>query len=407
MGWDRNEALGRAMAGSDAMGRSWSISPLTDFDFDVSDPIWQFDAIDEAVVRVDLNEPEWEEERLYDDLGLVLHAHRLAAAMAARDHYVAADLDSRGELSATPQELRDVFWTSFVRHGLVREDSRISEEPGFAIRISAGSTIAELWRTYGGRDLPLMTQLAIVTLAELLTDAEDPARQRYFDADGNPARRYYGRSRRSIERLVYNGIVEQVTGQLPHPAPWPTLDYASLSEGIAERAAEIHEGSQRHKERMEEDAVHADAAAQDLALWQESHLAPQPAIYGITPEGAELWVRDWMLHMGAVGAEVTQLSGDGGIDVVANEYIAQVKLYVGPVGIAEIREFLGAASFDPELRTALFFTSGQYPQSAITLADEAGMALFFFDPRTGVVEGANKYGDAFVEIGFIGFGEDY
>jgi hypothetical protein len=48
-------------------------------------------------------------------------------------------------------------------------------------------------------------------------------------------------------------------------------------------------------------------------------------------------------HLGAHDAQVTQYTGDGGIDVASRRCIAQVKHYAGSVGVAAIRE-AGVAS---------------------------------------------------------------
>lgn len=114
-----------------------------------------------------------------------------------------------------------------------------------------------------------------------------------------------------------------------------------------------------------------------------------------------MWVQDWLLHMGAAESTVTQASGDGGIDITSTHFISQVKLYVGSVGIADIREFIGVASYDSNRRAPLFFTSGQYPSSAIQIADQTGMALFHFAAETGVVTGINSLAQEYAMYGFF------
>lgn len=126
-----------------------------------------------------------------------------------------------------------------------------------------------------------------------------------------------------------------------------------------------------------------------LGVWQQTNPAPSAQPFGVSPAGAEAWVCDWMVHMGAAEARTTQLSGDGGIDVESTLYIAQVKHYTNSVSIADIRAHIGVAAIDPGKRFPLFFTSGTYPESAVQAADAANMALFTYDVSTGVVTAEN------------------
>lgn len=102
---------------------------------------------------------------------------------------------------------------------------------------------------------------------------------------------------------------------------------------------------------------------------------------GVTPEGAEHLAAEWMRHLGASSAGVTRHSGDGGIDVASNKYIAQVKHFGGNVGVAPLRELAGVATLDR--RSALFFTRTGYAPGAVDFADRAGIALFVYTAETG------------------------
>lgn len=97
-----------------------------------------------------------------------------------------------------------------------------------------------------------------------------------------------------------------------------------------------------------------------------------------------------MRHLGASDAETTTYTGDGGVDVTSLHYIAQVKHYVGTVGVGEVRELAGVAHVDG--RHPLFFTSGQYAQGAVEFADRAGIALLIYDVQEGEIVGANELG---------------
>lgn len=117
--------------------------------------------------------------------------------------------------------------------------------------------------------------------------------------------------------------------------------------------------------------------------------APQP--YGVSHAGAEHLVAAWMRHLGALDAQPTQVSGDGGIDVISSGYIAQVKnLATGTtVPVAHIRDLAGVAHVDG--RKAAMFTSGIYSSGGSEFADRAGIALFRYDAVRGILTPANNH----------------
>lgn len=131
-----------------------------------------------------------------------------------------------------------------------------------------------------------------------------------------------------------------------------------------------------------------------------SHAAPSPARprpeppgpqpYGVSHAGAEALVAAWMRHLGAAGVRVTQLSGDGGIDVVSRTFIAQVKnlASTSAVPVSAIRDIAGVASVDG--RRAAVFTSGGYSTGGISFADSAKIALFRYDAVRGTLSVGNR-----------------
>lgn len=79
-------------------------------------------------------------------------------------------------------------------------------------------------------------------------------------------------------------------------------------------------------------------------LWRNRPApAPKPQKYGVSYSGAERLVRDWIQHLGALETIVTRPTVDGGIDVVSDDYVAQVN-YDGSVGVEAIRELFGVAT---------------------------------------------------------------
>lgn len=118
---------------------------------------------------------------------------------------------------------------------------------------------------------------------------------------------------------------------------------------------------------------------------------PGPQPYGVSHVGAELLVAAWMRHLGALDAQPTKVSGDGGIDVISSRYIAQVKnLAAGTaVPIAAIRDLAGVAGVDG--RKAAMFTSGAYSPGGREFADRAGIALFRYDAVRGQLISVNAH----------------
>ncbi|GAB3631680.1 hypothetical protein GCM10027421_10330 [Microbacterium shaanxiense] len=140
-----------------------------------------------------------------------------------------------------------------------------------------------------------------------------------------------------------------------------------------------------------EDAAHRARAA------ARPNPAPLAQPYGVSPRGAELIVCEWMRHLGALDAETTQFTGDGGVDVSSDAWIAQVKHYQGTVGVQSVRELVGVAAVDG--RRALFFTSTGYAAGAAEFAERAGVGLFTYSAEEGELSAANDLAASFLEHG--------
>ena len=109
----------------------------------------------------------------------------------------------------------------------------------------------------------------------------------------------------------------------------------------------------------------AEAKARGIAVADLDPPAAEP--FGVTPREAEYLVAQWMRSMGDYTAAVTQYVADGGVDVASDGYIAQVKHYASPVGVADLRQLAGVAAVDG--RTPLFFTSTGYAAGSIGFAE--------------------------------------
>lgn len=94
----------------------------------------------------------------------------------------------------------------------------------------------------------------------------------------------------------------------------------------------------------------------------------------------EIIVANWLRLWGEIDAEVTQFTGDGGLDVVSEKIGAQVKFYSNkPVGRPEVQGLYGAA-VGSRLQPAFFAYSTGYTQEALDWAADVGVACFTFVP---------------------------
>lgn len=151
-----------------------------------------------------------------------------------------------------------------------------------------------------------------------------------------------------------------------------------------------HQGTKQGEDRLAtQQAWLTELFEEACALSTQSsqgYAAPIP-VENVSPRGAEELCCEWMRHLGAVDAQVTQFVGDGGIDVASQKHIAQVKHYAGSVGAPEVFQFIGVASVDG--RKPLFFTSGTYTQQAQVAASRAKLALFTYSAAAGTVHADN------------------
>ncbi|MFG1992581.1 restriction endonuclease [Actinoplanes sp. NPDC048988] len=92
-----------------------------------------------------------------------------------------------------------------------------------------------------------------------------------------------------------------------------------------------------------------------------------------------------MRTLGFLDAEKTGGGRDGGLDVVAENAIAQVKMLALPVGAPPVQQLRGTR---PLLPHHLFYSTSGYTGAALAAADEIGVALFQIE-RDGTVTGVN------------------
>jgi hypothetical protein len=107
--------------------------------------------------------------------------------------------------------------------------------------------------------------------------------------------------------------------------------------------------------------------------------------------------RDWLEAWGDTNVQVTQRSGDGGIDVLSDHCVAQVKFYADqPVGRPELQQLKGASALygDPEV---VFFAYNGYTDHAIRYAEEVSMCLFDFHAHLGTFNSRNSHANELIK----------
>ena len=107
--------------------------------------------------------------------------------------------------------------------------------------------------------------------------------------------------------------------------------------------------------------------------------------------------RDWLEAWGDTNVQVTQRSGDGGIDVYSDHCVAQVKFYADqPVGRPELAQLKGASALygDPEV---VFFAYNGYTDHAIRYAEDVSMCLFDFHAHLGTFNSRNSHANELIK----------
>jgi hypothetical protein len=110
--------------------------------------------------------------------------------------------------------------------------------------------------------------------------------------------------------------------------------------------------------------------------WVVLAAMPEPPLMTMTPREAEFYCSHLMLFYGAKGSQTTQYSQDGGIDVVSDNFVAQVKHQESPVGVKVVRETFGVSSQEKKL--AIVFAKTGFTNDAISFATQNGVLLISY-----------------------------
>lgn len=201
-----------------------------------------------------------------------------------------------------------------------------------------------------------------------------------------------------MHKLALKGVRERLKTQI-----------LSLEEEIEEFEREwgFRERIAEYEERVLNLYVSSVVAAQKrVAARRASHdgigkFGPKPNPRSIKSSYEfEHYCQSWMLYLGAEDAEVSRATGDGGVDVISEKYVAQVKLYNAPIPVAQVRDLLGTAvDFN---RKPLFFASMAYSKGSVEFADRNGIALFIVDSYKGEIHAANAAAEESLKHGLHG-----
>ena len=133
-------------------------------------------------------------------------------------------------------------------------------------------------------------------------------------------------------------------------------------------------------ERWEVERIRAEYHANNQIgiYYNDKSRNTKPAEKEISGIDYEYMCADYLERNGYYDVEVTQASGDQGIDIIAwkdsIKYGIQCKYYKGSVGNKAVQEaFTGAKFYN--CNKAMVMTSGEYTSSAIELANQIGVKL--------------------------------
>ncbi|WP_370055985.1 hypothetical protein [Leifsonia sp. EB41] len=117
---------------------------------------------------------------------------------------------------------------------------------------------------------------------------------------------------------------------------------------------------------------------------------PDARSLGVSDEEAVSLCRDWMLHLGALDTVVASGESRDICDLFSGRYLAWVDNTRGNLDGEKVMFAAGVASRDG--RQPIIFKRGGIRLEAQRQADLHGVALFYYAPSDGVLEGANILG---------------
>jgi hypothetical protein len=133
----------------------------------------------------------------------------------------------------------------------------------------------------------------------------------------------------------------------------------------------------------------------DLESLPSAAPAPTPAFLPTDWRTTEELACAHLRSLGSADARLTTGGRDGGVDAVAQDAVAQVKMQALPVGAPQVQQLRGT---QPHLHHHIFYSSSGYTAAALTAAAETGVHLFKIEPN-GSVQPANAPAVALTRAG--------
>lgn len=176
------------------------------------------------------------------------------------------------------------------------------------------------------------------------------------------------------------------------------LNSNQSNELIMKPDDEDSKGSSHHCAASSSSSQPVDSSLAQENVWLASRVRPEAQTFGISPAGAESLTASWLRYLGETDVTVTQISGDGGVDVFTSRYCCQVKNYSKqPVGASEVRDLLGTAysmGLEP-----LIFTSSYLSASALDFSNQNGITAVQYSAELGTLTGINSLGESLLTQG--------
>jgi hypothetical protein len=120
------------------------------------------------------------------------------------------------------------------------------------------------------------------------------------------------------------------------------------------------------------------------------------SVVHIDAESFEWLCAEWCVYFGNKNVTVTQATRDGGVDIIGDGFVAQVKFQELPVGVRPIRELAGVMTARG-VKVAYFFTVNGYTKSALGEAEELSLAAFLVSPLNGQISAATSMAELILE----------
>lgn len=161
------------------------------------------------------------------------------------------------------------------------------------------------------------------------------------------------------------------------------------------REAEI---AAREAEIAEMQKWRALTKVEQTEVWLAERSRPSPEPLGVSAPGAEKLAALWLRFLGEENVEVTQETGDGGVDVLSANFCCQVKNYKKqPVTSSEVRDLYGTAH--AMALKPLMMTSSYLSKDALDWASRNEVAAIKFDAEEGTLTSLNEQGESLLFSG--------